>query len=568
MPEAPYYRDHLAFLLDGGQALARAFPRAADRLARRGFDPDVERILEGIAHISGKIDEKHDQSFPEISQLMFDVLFPHYLCPLPATTIVQLDGKPGLIPRGTALESVPVLGTSSQFRTTYDVELLPLHLTEVAWQGSARQAQLTLRLAGRWGADNPPDRLRLYLHGEPLLTRSLFEWLTTRLDGVELVDERGKSLASARGVTVRPLGYADDESLFPYPPGSFPGFRLLQEYFTLPQKFLFLDIEGLAHLLAQLPANESARFGLRFSLRVEAGHSFVVTQQNFRLGCTPVVNIFEHSADPVSRTAAQADYRIRPAGPHLHYQVYRVLEVLGRAPNGMITPYPLLSELDLETTDGAFCRLHRREVQGEVVSYLSLNDGRALPHAETILIDLLCSNGQIPLGLRVGDLCHVAAPFDERRCQILSPVTTPVGVPVGVDLRWRLVTHLSLSQRDLVSLDALRDAIALYNIHALRDTQVARALNLLLEGMLNAETRLVQHQHRRVPIWGQSTTLTLDESAFDTEGELYLFGCVLNEYVALQSQINTFSEFAIRRAKSQDVHRWPRRLGRHLLQSY
>jgi type VI secretion system protein ImpG len=565
----PYYQDHLSFLIDGGRSLAKAFPRAADRLARRWIDPDVERLLEGIAFISGKIDEKHDQGLPDVCQLMLDILFPHYLCPLPSATILQLEGEaaslPASIPAGTEVESVPILGTGCSFRTIYDVELSSLHLEDVTWRGTNRGALLTLQLSDRAPDSAPPDRLRLYLHGEPLLTRSLFQWLETRLDGIELLDAEGKLASVGRGVKISALGYGEEEELFSHPPGSFPGFRLLQEYFTLPQKFLFVDVEGLRGLLATLPSR--ARFALRFQLRVDAAHSFGISRQNLRLGCTPAVNIFRHSADPVRRTVGKTDFLVRPAGPHLHYQIYRVTEVEGRSSEGAVR-YPLLSELDMEESDGAFGQLHRREIGGEVVTYISLSDGRRpIPLEQTLLIDLLCCNGQIPLGLRVGDHCAIPAPNERLTCSILTPLTPAVSPAVGAALPWRLVAHLTLGQRELTSIEGLRTALTLYNYHAAHDAQVARGLSLLVEGMMHVENELIQHPHRRVPVWGQRTELTMDEAAFDTAGEMYLFGRILNELVALQAPLNFFSEFILRQAKGQEAYRWPKRLGRHLLQS-
>ncbi len=561
---ASYYHDHLAFLLEGGRGLAAAFPRAADRLGQRGFDPDVERILEGIAYITGKVDEKHDQGLPEVCQLIFDILFPHYLSPLPSATIVELSGEPHRLPAGSDLESVPVLGTGCRFRTAYDVELGPLSLTDVLWQTSSRGAALTLQLAGTPEGVGGCERLRVHLHGEPLLTRSLYQWLQTRVDGIELLDAAGAVLGQARGLSVKPVGFGEEEALLLHPLGTFGGFRLLQEYFTFPQKFLFLDLCGLSGLRAALPPGGD-RFALRFHLRVDAARSFAVTRQSFRLACTPVVNLFDHSSDPLLRVPGRADYLLRPAGPTLHYQIYRVTEVQGRGPRGTLD-YPLLSELDLESRHGRFCQVHRRQVGSEIAYYLSLSDGATCPTRQTILVDLLCCNGQLASGLRVGDICGSPA-LRGRSCRILTPVTTPAAVPVGEDLRWRLVMHLALSQRELTTLTALREALTLYDIPALWDRQVARGLSLLLEGLLGAETRLVQTRHRRTPIWGQETTLELAESAFDTPGELYLFGAVLNEYVALQAPVNTFTELAIRQARSGELHRWAKRLGRKLLES-
>lgn len=567
----PHYQEQLRFLLDGGQAMAKAFPRAADRLAARGFDPDVERLLEGIAYITGKIEEKHDHSFPEICQLMFDILFPHYLCPLPSLAVVELGGEACRVPRGTALESVAVMDTACRFVTAADVDLWGLELEDVGWRGRGRSIQLTLQLVAGPEALAPRgiDSLRLHLHGEPLLTRSLFHWLLTRLESLEVLDAGGRVVASTSDVRLRlqPLGYAEDEALFPWPFGSFPGFRLLLEYFALPQKFLFLDLE-LGELLANLPpvpVDQPERFALRFNLRVDAGRSLVVTRQNIRLGCTPAVNLFPHSADPIQRDPRRADFLVRPAGPHLHYQVYQVQRVSGWSPKETIH-YPLLSELDLEQASGAFCQIFRREVDEEVLTYLSVHDGgRSFPGRQTLLCDLLCSNGDVPLGLHVGDACRPEPPFDGLRCQFITPLTPPVAISVGSGLRWRLVKHLALAQRELTSLEALRDAITLYNFPATADGQLAQASSLLLRGMLRAETRLSQHQHQRLPVWGHSTQLTIDGAAFDSEAELYLLGCVLNEYVALQAPINTFSELSILETRSQEVYRWPKRLGSKLL---
>lgn len=44
---------------------------------------------------------------------------------------------------------------------------------------------------------------------------------------------------------LRPSGYTRDQAMLPYPANSFDGYRLLTEFFALPQKFLFLDIDGL-----------------------------------------------------------------------------------------------------------------------------------------------------------------------------------------------------------------------------------------------------------------------------------------------------------------------------------
>lgn len=568
-----FYRDQLTFLLKGGRAMSKAHPREADMLANRSGDPDVERILEGLAYIAGKITEKQVRNLPELSQFIFDILFPNYLCPVPATAVVELSSPqwPDVVPRGTEIRSVPVQGTPCRFRTVYDAEVGPLKIEGVSWDLTGAGANLTLQFSGASTlAKSTPllkDRIRLHLHGEPLVTTSLFHWLQTRLHEVEIVDSDGGHLCPGQGkIRILPLGLSEEESLLPYPSGCFPGFRLIQEYFTLSQKFLFLDIKGIWSLLSGI-APPGDTFGIRFRLKLESPGKLMVDRRHFRLGCTPVVNLFDHSADPIEYTSAKADYPVRPAGPDRHYQVYRVKDVYGITPTQARTHYPLISELEMEVS-GSCSQIHRRKYREEdQFTYISLSEGEvgATVDNRLLLIDLICSNGELPLGLRIGDINRLPAPFEQIACENITAVTPSAPVPTGEELRQRLVSHLALTQLDLASLKGLHETIDLYNLHALVDEQSAWAHNLILEGLTKVQSREVQDRHEGIPIRGLSTLLNVGESSFASEGELYLFGCILNEFIALQTPLNWFSEFEIDWGKTKSRYRWARRLGTRLL---
>lgn len=583
----PYYHEQLSFLLEEGPALAKAFPRAADRLAGTGTDPDVERLLEGIAFIAGRIHQKHDQSVGEICQAMFDIFFPHYLCPVPSTSIVEFNPESisnstgefhrekRYIPSGTEIRSAPVLGTPCCFRTVYDVNLSSLRIEDVAWHHRGnRGAQLILHLTCREKEISELRQrglLRLYLHGEPLLTRSLFHWMLTGLEHFELLDEHGKVLATHRTPIIRQQGLNEEDALYMYPPGSFSGFRLLQEYFTLPQKFMFLEVADVGSVLAHLPRqseNEWSRFALRFTLRAEVAHAFSMTRQNIRLYCTPVVNLFAHTADPILREIGKTDYLVRPAGPSRHYQIYRLLEVIGRAHKSNVY-YPLLSEIEEEPGDGAFCQLIRKTNQGEVFNYITFHDAQFPPPLrQTILIDLLCSNGQLPTGLRVGDIAQPRSPLEQCHCRFVIPLTQPVELALDEMLRWRLVKHLAFSGREDSSLEGLREVLMLYSSHAARDRQATRALEVIQSSLLLFEEQASSRRYRRGKIWGRTLCLTVDETAFENKGDLYLLGCILDEFFAIQTAINLFSEFNIRCNKSMETYRWPPRIRTTRLENY
>src|SRR3954469_11114017 len=94
-----YYERELTFIRQLGQEFARQYPAAAGRLLlepNRSLDPHVERLIESFALLSGRIHQKLDDEFPELTDAMLGVLYPHYLAPIPSAAILQLQVQPEL----------------------------------------------------------------------------------------------------------------------------------------------------------------------------------------------------------------------------------------------------------------------------------------------------------------------------------------------------------------------------------------------------------------------------------------------------------------------------------------
>src|SRR6516225_5369565 len=116
-----YYERELLFIRQLGQEFARQYPAAANRLRlepNRSLDPHVERLIESFALLAGRIHHKLDDEYPELTDAMLSVLYPHYLAPVPSMAVVQfvLDAARGqlpegfLIPAGSRLHTQPVSG--------------------------------------------------------------------------------------------------------------------------------------------------------------------------------------------------------------------------------------------------------------------------------------------------------------------------------------------------------------------------------------------------------------------------------------------------------------------------
>jgi type VI secretion system protein ImpG len=584
-----YYQEELELLRELGREFSREHPALAPHLAEAGTDPDVERVLEGVAYLTGGIRERLDDDFPQLTQTLLEMLWPHYLRPVPSTSIVEFahPAKPRVssserIVRGTTeLESVPVDGTPCRFRTCYDVDFHPLRIAEARLESGGRGAlRVRFEVVGNAKlGELRLDPLRLYLHsGDLSLSTTLYFWLLRHVEVAELEVVKGGKLhrapLPARPPPVRPAGVREEEGLFPYPRHSFLGYRLLQEYFTLPQKFLFVEVFGLG-ALAELAPETSFDLVLRFRERPPDG--LRVSADNVRLYCTPVVNLTARDADPIRLDHRKTSYLLRPSDPEPnHFEVYSVETVTGLAHGTgerreYLPFYSFRHGMSPGDPRAIYYQLRRAPAVGKpnsdvYLSFVTAEERGRLPETETISVELTCTNRRLPEGLKPGDIrqhTDVSPQFAEFRN--LTPLTPSVMPPLGGGFHWRLISHLALNRVSLVSPDALRGILGLYNFQALHDRQAGRANQLRLAAISAIEARPSERIFRGTPMRGLHTRIELDEGGFAGEGELYLFATVLEEFLALYVSLNAFSQLTVRGKQKGEIYAWPPRVGKQTL---
>lgn len=561
---AKYYQDELAWLREMGAELANARPEMARYLGEPGADPDVERLLEGFAFLTGRIREKLDDEFPELTHGFMDMFCPHYLRPIPSMTILQVTPNPNqntvgvTVPRGTPIDSVPVDGTRCRFRTTANLRPAPYELQDVA-MAIGHPCKLTLRLRERGGS----GPLRLHLAGDAQVSRSLFVALC---NGVTRARVRADGQVTERPqVKLNPAGLADDESALPLPPGSFRGFRLLQEYFAFPERFLFVDVHGLD--------GQQGEFELELEFHELPQDMPPISAANVLLDCVPAVNLFPHDADPVRAEAGRTEYRIRPSGKDwLHYEVHTVEKVSGRVRGGtkQETYEPFFSFHGRDRSAARYYQLRRNESVSTEGSDLYLRLGATSPDSwselDTISVETTCTNRNLPTRLGPGD---IETPTTETprafRFRNLGSPSAPIQPPLGDEVHWRLLAHMTLDLRRLADRDSLCTALSLYDFRARTDRQARRRLDNLLGAISDVTSSRGTELLEGVPVNGTEMLVHIDEEKAGGEGEVYLLGTVLDELLAQYVSLNSFSRLRIHCTGNNEVFRWNARIGRRII---
>jgi type VI secretion system protein ImpG len=570
-----FYESELAYLREMGREFALVHPQTAGLLAEKGSDPDVERLLEGVAFLTARVREKVEDAVPSIVFGITEMLLPHYLRPIPATSIIQyspnLKSMRGVqtVERGTKVAGKPIKGTSCQFQTTQPVDLLPMELAEVALDETRANfpvIRLTMQTteAGR-STLKRKEGFRFMLYGDSSQTGMLGLWLRRHL--VKVAVSKGANTDADLGRTsVVAAGWTDDEALLPWPARMQEGYRYLQEYFTAPDKFAFFDLRNLdkVDILAD-------RFEIALTFERPPGIEARLTAETFRLHCTPVINLFETSAEPIRLDPRMNEHLVRAAGlDPKHNEVYEVKEVLGirqgqtqrRAYHSFFsfghgaekddiayyTTRPSESPLD-DATDIYMSVLTPRDVAPERVE-------------ETLSIDLVCTNRELPTELQLGEISVAPrgssspAPFKN-----ITPVTAPSRPRLGSELHWRLLSHLALNRRSLVEGDALQSLLALYNFQKHSSPVVGRVNELKVESLRKVTSKPVTRMLSGAPVRGVITEIELEESRLGTLGEAFLFGCVLDEVLSAHVPLNSFNELHVTLHPSKTVFRYTARNG-------
>lgn len=589
-----YFQSELTALRQSGRRFAERNPALAPYLGQAGRDPDVERLLEGVAFLTGRLRQKLDDQLPELSHSLMQLLWPNYMRPLPAFSILQFDplqrSGPALrVERDTPVESKPIQGVRCRFRTCYPTEVLALDLTGVSHSvkgnGSVLGLRLQMHCEGNLG-ELQLGSLRLHLAGERYISQTLYLNLLRNLEHVELVllDGDGQPVSTADGVAVtfripanrvQPVGFAEEHALVPYPLNTFRGYRYLQEYFVFQEKFLFVDVSGLDVLkgLPQALLEKARGLDLRFDIGNTGTQRIRPTLDNVKLYCTPVVNLFKHDAQPIRLDGKQEDYLLLPAqyAPE-HCGVFSVESVTGWRPGGLgyqaYVPFESFehdASFDVPGNRSYYSIRHRPTLlHGGLETCLSF-DVRHNPAHETLSIELVCTNQNLPRQLKPGDINQPGENSPESLgFRNIGAVTQSFAPPLDRDFLWKLISNMSLNYLSLADVNALKVILETYDFPRYYDEHSENVSKRLLDGLKSIKHQPVDRLHRGLPVRGLCTELTIDPQGYIGEGDMFVFASVLNEFFALYASLNSYHELRVNSTQGE-VYRWTPRMGQQPL---
>jgi len=616
-----YYNRELTYLREMGAEFAERNPKVAGRLGMRGIevaDPYVERLMEGFAFLTSRVQLKMDAEFPRFSQRLLEMIYPNYLAPTPSMAIIELqpDKTKGHInsgftlPRGTMIENQTMKrrGITCKYQTAHDVTLLPLKIDSLELGGIPADIPLASSELQSRGAVSAL-RIRLHSEGDVPLSRMEFDKLDFHLSGpdghalglLELLMQHSVGVVcqtpSPEGNyqllpdnALRQEGFDPAQALLPDDLRNFSGYRLLQEYFAFPSRFMFFSISGMRSLIAA--SRDKRQFDILILLdKAQSDLERVVDKSHLAMYCTPAINLFSRSAERINVNELTNEYHlvVDNASP-LDYEIYSVQKLYGSG-KGMekeqlFRPFWNTFSEDNRNYGAYFsARREQRTLSENARNYgtrtgyigsevfISLIDEQQSPWSpdlKYLMADVLCTNRDLPLILMQQGQDDFTLPTSApvRKVAMRKGPTAPRPAMAEGAISWKLISQLQLDYLSLMDVDAAQGAAALRQQLSLYANLAEAAIGKQIDGIRHCKLESV---YRRVPepgpivfARGVAINLIVDEQSFSGMSP-WLLGSVLEKLFSRMVSINAFTEMTLSGLQKGEIGYWPPRMGKRAL---
>jgi len=592
----PYYERELGFLRKYSREFSERYPKIAGHLLMAGDvceDPNIERMIQSFALMNSRISKRLDDDYPEFTEALLEVLYPHYLKPFPSCSIVQFDyatsagqiSGSSVISKGTELKTKAIKGVACKFKTIYDVLVAPISLSSATYNAipdapeatvlpikASSTISFTLQVDAQQANFKEINlgSVRTFIDGEPSFCAALRDVLFMRTIGAYVELDSSGRWQPLKDVPIKEVGFAEDDGLIEFDERSHPAYRLFAEYFTFPEKFNFfdLDLSQVNPLLFEKTREITVHIVLG-ELRADSDISRMLTTlsaKNVLLFCSPVINLFRQGGDPIRITQTTTSYPVLADSRRAYaYEIHSInsVKLLKQSPQGeTVTEFrPFYSLRHGETADqsGHYWIAHRDEMMASKspgyeteITLVDIDFNPAEVETQTLSTNLTCSNRDIPshlsYGMPGGDL-FLEGGSVVKTIQFLRKPTQSHRFQRGGGMHWRLISHLSMNHLSLSEggVDAFKEILSLYDLP--RSAISQRQIN----GIIALNSRPTQTWLKGNPfaslVRGTEVTMTIDEESFVGSG-VHVFAHVVDYFLGLYTNANSFTQLVVESEKT------------------
>lgn len=585
------YQQELKLLKESAKVFSESHPALTESLTRDSVDPDVEMILQGVSYLTAQFKQEINDQFPVALQALSQALTPSLMQPIPATCVLSMEPKANLIAplqikKGRGFDSVPVALNDStpaipcRFTNAWEVEALPIKVTQVSVFNTDREingtqrkvVELNVKLSSEKNdlANYHFDRLRLFIN-KPSSDASLWMFmLSQQLMKIEVSDAVDTYEISKEALKL--TGFCLEHSVFNNQ-GTSSIHQVLQEYFMLPEKYQFVDIK-----LDNWQQRSGAEFELKLLFEPTSINLPELNSNNIKLFCSPIVNEFEHYAEPAAMDGVQLEFPLsakqRSTAIEHDLPIIDVLRVESvKRDREHNRKYQNLVRPDSLSSNRAGYHFYRKvgsfatqgaETGSNIGDWLSLqfNPGTRPEEQEVLRVKVKCCHGGVASKVEPGQVTQATSSSPELvNFNNLTSASEYQPAVVATDSAWQVISDQALSLQSIQSAEQLKELLSHHIPAQLAGNAKHKTLLHRINAIENLQIEAKDNFAQGILKRGVLYRLTLNSGHFVNEGEAFLFAALLDQLFALQIPLNSFSQLSVTDSRTGSNVTWPVRLG-------
>lgn len=569
------FQEELARLKDIGDEFASQYPSIAPMLAGITTDPDVDRLLEGIAFINANVKEKIDDDFPKFIQELVRIVYPHQLHHIPSIAMIEFSSGGATretikIEQDTELYSKPVDDIRCKFCTSYDLDLIPLEITNSRFIERSEKSNLLEidfeLLNGLTVKDLSIENLKLHLSNSYNEASEIFGVLTRNVEKVTFISEGIPNFVLEPEKITCPA-FSGDQQLLPYPSNSNPAFNLIQEFFVLPESFLFINISGLENW--RRVRGNSNSFQISFDIAKNIVANPKVQKNSFKLHVVPAVNLFSTTSSPITLDHKQERYEVNvESSDKENFQAYDVKSVMGFIRNRSQREYLPFDFVEYDKVRPRYSlflnNFGYNDKMQMYISFLYPNDSELFAE-ETISINLRASNGNLPSRLSPGDINHTSGGPAFVTFSNINYPTAKIDPPLDDDMLWKFLSQLSQNYTSFESIENIQRFFNIFNTGYTKDKKRYYVNEKRIQALEAISLTDCDKIYQGVVLRGVEVRIKIKSDNFSCSGDIILFGNILDYFFANFISINSFTRLIFEDSITGETNKWNPRLGNQIL---
>jgi len=459
--ELQYFEDEMHYLTQAGEEFAKKYPAIAGNLelGREGSsDPHVQQVLESFAFLAGNLQKQIDQNSLLLSYSLMESLFPNLALPIPSLSVLELrvnEGNPALlksmtVSRGTEFVYTSTFESQYKFRTIYDTELCPVKITEFKignineydflMSSGAQILSVGMQLFDGEIEKKSFHKLRFYLDMRRSIANKVMDILFTNCREIYIYSD-DKKYYKLDPSHIKHVGFNEDETLFLSNKKSFDVCKTMQEYFLLPEKFLFFDLDGLD--LEKVNKN----FKIIFVCESGEVSKLNIETKNLKLRCTPIINLFPIISEPVKTRSERNEYLFYTNYLKNKFLIFHSIEKLKyfdiHSKEKEIRPVKDYVYLKYDKGEDYYYEIKTDRNEPNLFKINLYNNKSMIFNDDmTMYADIYASNGFFCEKMNMGEQLHSVRDSQVRYAELLKSPTYYIENDLSNQYYWSMISRL------------------------------------------------------------------------------------------------------------------------------